>query len=348
MLPVLPKAPQRALVAPGKAIDGFGRRIDYIRVSVTDRCNFRCVYCMPAEGYEWIPRPEVLTFEEITRVARIFVGLGVRRIRLTGGEPTVRKDVVELVGMLKAIEGLDDLSMTSNGLRLPQLAGPLVEAGLDRFNISLDSLDAARFAELTRGADLATVLAGIDAVLALGLDKPLKVNSVIVGGVNDDEPADLVRYFADLGRRVVVRFIEYMPFTDHDGWKGGRYVPLDTVRDRLIEELGIEPREEPVIGNGPAKYWQMPDSAVTVGFIHPVSDHFCAACNRVRLSADGELRPCLGHVGAVDLRAKLRDPSVTDEQILEAVGQALDAKPERHLFAEDPTQHKGVMTSIGG
>lgn len=345
MIPSQKQEPSAARVGPGRAVDAFGRTITYLRVSVTDRCNLRCVYCMPAEGYEWIPRREVLTFEELARLVRVFAGIGVRRLRLTGGEPTVRKDVVELVRMLAAVDGIEDLSMTTNGLRLARLARPLVEAGIRRFNVSIDSLRTDRFAALTRGGNLSDVLDGIDAVLALNLSAPLKLNTVVVGGVNDDEVVGIVRHFQDA--RIVVRFIEYMPFTDQEGWADGRYVALDSVRASLADAFGIRPIQGDVPGNGPAEYWEIPGRDVRVGFIHPVSDHFCAACNRVRLSADGELRPCLGHVGATSLRDLLRR-GATDEQIREAIQGALHVKPERHFFAEDPGQQKGVMTAIGG
>ena len=350
-LPIVnPDVAARSGVAPvveaGRPLtDPFGRRIDYVRVSVTDRCNLRCLYCMPAEGMTWIPQEDILSYEEIARVVRVLAASGVRRVRLTGGEPTVRRELPRLVAMLAAIPGIDDIALTTNGLLLRELAKPLVAAGLTRFNVSLDTLDAARFASLTRGGDVVRVLDGIDAVLALGLPSPTKINSVVVGGVNDgDDPIALVRRFASVN--AVVRFIEYMPFTDQEGWAGGRYVPLSTVRDRLVRELGIEPGAT-VVGSGPAEYWSVPGSSVRVGFIHPVSEHFCAACNRVRLTATGEIRPCLGHLGSVSLRAVLRGGG-DDDALRLAIADSLAAKPERHNFVEDPSEAKGGMSAIGG
>lgn len=324
--------------------DPFGRRIDYVRVSVTDRCNLRCSYCMPAEGMRWIPQAEILSYEEITRIVGVLAASGVRRVRLTGGEPTVRRDLDRLVASLAAIPGIDDIALTTNGLRLRELARTLVDAGLTRFNVSLDTLDATRFATLTRGGDLSRVLDGIDAVLELGLPRPTKINSVVVGGVNDGDVVELVRRFE--GRDVVVRFIEYMPFTDQDGWANGGYVPLTQVRDRLVRELGIVPGAT-VAGSGPAEYWSVPGGTVRVGFIHPVSEHFCEACNRVRLTATGELRPCLGHLGSVSLRDVMRGGG-DDDALRAAIAEGLAAKPERHNFVEDPSEAKGGMSAIGG
>lgn len=343
---VAARAGERPVVEAGKVLtDPFGRRIDYVRVSVTDRCNLRCTYCMPADGMQWIPQDALLSYEEIARVVRVLAESGVRRVRLTGGEPTVRRELDRLVQLLASIAGIEDIALTTNGLLLRELARPLAEAGLTRFNISLDTLDAERFARLTRGGELARVLAGIDAVLALGLPAPTKVNAVVVGGVNDGEdPAALVRRFA--GANVVVRFIEFMPFTDHDGWAGGKYVPLSGIRDRLVRELGIEPGAS-VAGSGPAEYWSVPGSTVRVGFIHPVSEHFCAACNRIRLTATGEIRPCLGHLGSVSLRDVLRGGG-DDAALRVALADSLAAKPERHSFVEDPTEAKGGMSAIGG
>ncbi len=335
--------PGVASVGPDGMTDPFGRRVVYLRVSVTDRCNLRCVYCMPEEGLEWIPHEKVLTYEEIARIVRVLAGAGLKRVRLTGGEPTVRADLEVLVAQLAAIPGIEDLSLTTNGLKLKRLAKPLVEAGLSRFNVSLDTLDAARFAEMTRGGDVKRVLDGIDAVLALGLPKPTKINAVVVEGKNDGDAVALVRHFAGRGARVVVRFIEYMPFTE--GWSAG-YVPLARVRADLEREFGIVAGAD-VDGSGPAEYWSVPGTGVSVGFIHPVSDHFCAACNRVRLTATGEIRPCLGHIGSVSLVETLRGGG-DDDAVRAKIREALTAKPERHFFVEDPSETKGVMTAIGG
>lgn len=352
MLPRLPilgavsrKGPTPVVAAGVPLTDPFGRRIDYVRISVTDRCNLRCSYCMPAEGMRWIPQADILSYEEIARIASVLAASGVRRIRLTGGEPTVRRELDRLVRLLAAIPGVDDIALTTNGLRLRELARTLVNAGVTRFNVSLDTLDPGQFAALTRGGEVARVLDGIDAVLELGLAHPTKVNCVVVGGANDGRhTVDLVRRFE--GKDVVVRFIENMPFTDHEGWAGGKYVPLAAVRDRLVAELGIQPGAA-VAGSGPAEYWSVPGGTVRVGFIHPVSEHFCAACNRVRLTATGELRPCLGHLGSTSLRDVMRAGG-DDDALRAAIAESLAAKPERHNFAEDPTEAKGGMSAIGG
>lgn len=346
-LPVVATAPlpPHVVVRAGQPLtDPFGRRIDYVRVSVTDRCNLRCSYCMPAEGMRWIPQAEILSYEEIVRIVGVLAASGVRRVRLTGGEPTVRRELDQLVRRLAAIPGVDDIALTTNGLRLRELARPLAGAGLTRFNVSLDTLDPVRFATLTRGGDVARVLDGIDAVLELRLPRPTKVNCVVVGGRNHEDAVALVRRFE--GRDVVVRFIEYMPFTDQEGWSSGGYVPLAQVRDVLVRELGIEPGAN-VAGSGPAEYWAVPGGTVRVGFIHPVSEHFCAACNRVRLTATGELRPCLGHLGSVSLRDVIRAGG-DDDALRAAIAQGLSAKPERHHFVEDPSEAKGGMSAIGG
>lgn len=332
-----------ASMGPHGMIDPWGRRVVYLRVSVTDRCNLRCVYCMPEEGFDWIPHDKVLSYEEIARVVRVMAGAGLKRVRLTGGEPTVRADLEVLVSQIASIAGIEDIALTTNGLKLRRLAKPLVDAGLSRFNVSLDTLDAKRFAEMTRGGDVKRVLDGIDAVLELKLAKPTKVNAVVVSGVNDGDAVALVRRFAERDARVVVRFIEYMPFTE--GWSAG-YVPLARVREDLERALGIVPGAS-VEGSGPAEYWSVPGTNVSVGFIHPVSEHFCAECNRVRLTATGELRPCLGHVGSVSLAETLRNGG-DDDALRAKIREALSAKPERHLFVEDPSQAKGIMTAIGG
>lgn len=322
-------------------VDPFGREVRYLRISVTDRCNLRCVYCMPEEGLDWIPQESLLTYEEIARVVRVMAASGLKNVRITGGEPTIRRDLVELVRQISAVPGIEDVAMTTNGLKLRQLARPLVEAGLSRFNVSLDTLDPQRFATLTRGGEVERVLDGIKAVLELGLPRPLKINAVVVGGVNEEDAGDLVEHYLD--QKVAVRFIEHMPFTD--AWQAG-YVPLPKVREELVRRFGIVPGAQ-VAGSGPAEYWSVPGRTVKVGFIHPVSEHFCAACNRVRLTATGELRPCLGHAGATDLAQVLRAGG-DDDALRERIALALAAKPEKHDFAENPEEAKGVMTAIGG
>ena len=287
-------------------VDSFGRVHRDLRISVTDRCNFRCTYCMPAEGLEWVPRDDLLTFEEIARVARIMVErYGVNGIRLTGGEPTVRANLPVLVKMLAELD--TDLAMTTNGVSLPLLAGDLRAAGLRRVNVSLDSLQASRFAELTRRDSLDRVLDGIDAAIAAGFD-PVKVNCVVMRGVNDDE----IAAFVEFGRRkgVEVRFIEFMPL-DADGiWTNDLVVPVDEILARVNDACPVEPVERT---SAPATRYRFADGSGSVGIVASVSDSFCSTCDRVRLTADGQFRNCLFAVTETDVRALLRSGASDDE-----------------------------------
>lgn len=279
-------------------VDRFGRQHTYVRVSVTDRCNYRCVYCLPAEGVQWMPRAHLLRYEELVRIVRVMVSMGVRRVRLTGGEPTVRRDLPDLVAALAAIPGLDDLSLTTNGDRLAAMAGPLARAGLHRVNVSVDSLDPERFARITRGGRLEAVLDGIAAARAAGL-RPIKINMVVMEGENDDEVVDLARWAWAHADDTVLRYIEYMPFEAR--WH--RNTAAARIRERLAALGPVEPLEER-LGGGPARYWRV--GPLTVGFIAPITEHFCATCNRLRLSADGHLRTCLAHEDNPNLRDLVR------------------------------------------
>jgi len=293
-------------------VDSFGRVHRDLRISVTDRCNFRCTYCMPAEGLDWVPRDDLLTFEEIARVARIMVErYGVDGIRLTGGEPTVRANLPVLVRMLAELG--TDLAMTTNGVSLPLLATELRAAGLRRVNVSLDSLQAPRFAELTRRDGLARVLDGIDAAVAAGFD-PVKVNCVVMRGVNDDE----IAAFVGFGRRTgtEVRFIEFMPL-DADGiWTNDLVVPVDEILARVDDACPVEPVERT---SAPATRYRFADGVGAVGIVASVSDSFCSTCDRVRLTADGQFRNCLFAVTETDVRALLRSGAGDDE-----IGAALE------------------------
>lgn len=325
--------------------DTFGRHIDYLRVSVTDRCNLRCVYCMPAEGVPWKPHADMLTYEEIARVVAVAAELGVRRVRLTGGEPLVRKNLPALVRELAGTPGIDEVSLTTNGLLLDTLAAPLAEAGLKRVNVSLDTLDPERFRKLTRGGDIARVWRGIQAAEAAGLT-PIKLNAVVVRGVNDDELADLARLTS--AHPWHIRFIELMPLVDSAGWgddfpgTGSRYFPVQEMHARL-ESLGLEPAEGPR-GNGPAQIFRLPGALATVGFIAPVGEHFCATCNRLRLTADGYLRACLLHEREIGIREELR----TGEDLRPYLQAAVNAKPAGHELAERHTPSGRRMAQIGG
>lgn len=328
--------------------DKHGRKHDYIRISVTDRCNLRCVYCMPEEGMEFEPEENLLRSEEIREVVRVLAGMGIRKVRLTGGEPLLRKDLPELVAMLAAIPGIEDIGLTTNGMFLEKKAEALRLAGLNRVNISLDSLREDRFRLITRGGDIKRVLSSVDAALQAGLD-PVKLNVVLIKGVNDDEIADFLKL--TLTRRLNVRFIEYMPI-GHSGkdWRSG-YLPLEQVL-RQAEAMGltVESAEE-IAGNGPAENYRIQGAEGTFGLIHPVSDHFCQACNRLRLTADGNIKPCLYWSDEFNVRTSIGD----DEALLQLIKKALATKPENHEMAlamsetgasHTPTARR--MSQIGG
>lgn len=306
--------------------DRFGRTINYVRLSVTDRCDFRCVYCM-AEDMAFLPRQQVLTLEEIARLARTFQGLGTEKIRLTGGEPLVRKDILELVGEIGRL-GLRDFTMTTNGNQLTKLAEPLRKAGLHRLNISLDTLDRDRFRQITRTGHLARVLEGIDAARDAGF-RSIKLNAVIMKGRNDDEILDLVEFARR--KQVDISFIEEMPLgaiTEHD--RGESLCSSDEVRGRIAQYHELFPTTDD--SGGPARYFRMKDSPVRIGFISPHSHNFCATCNRVRVTVEGRLLLCLGNEHSVDLRRVLRGYPEGDGKLRETIVKAMDLKPERHHF----------------
>ena len=333
--------PGLALRDSGPLLDPFGRVHTYLRVSVTDRCNYRCTYCMPEEGLSWMPRESVLSYEEIGRVVGVFAGLGVRRVRLTGGEPLVRKDIVRLVEVLGA-QGLEDLSMTTNAHLLAPLAETLRAAGLRRVNVSCDAVDPEVFRQMTRTGDVVPVLAGIEAARRAGL-LPVKVNAVVVEGQNDGEAVRLVEHFARWPQEIVVRFIEQMPF---GGVKQGT-VPAQRTRERLSARYTLTPLGEGQ--GGPAVDWRVEETGQTVGFISPITEHFCHRCNRLRLEADGHLRTCLSRDDTPSLRDLLRG-GATDAELARAVRRMVWGKVaghEAHL-EEGWRAFEGVMTQIGG
>ncbi len=308
--------------------DGFGRSIEYLRLSVTDRCDFRCVYCM-AEDMTFLPRQQVLTLEEIQRVAALFVANGVKKIRLTGGEPLVRQGIVGLCEKIAALPGLRELVMTSNGSQLGKLARPLAEAGVKRMNISLDSLDADKFRAITRTGDLAQVLAGIEAASSAGFAR-VKLNAVVMQGRNADEVVDLVDFAVNRG--LDISFIEEMPLGEVGRSRGESFCSSDWVRERIAERYSLVDSAEQ--SGGPARYVRLkdfPDSRI--GFISPHSHNFCSTCNRVRLTAEGRLLLCLGHENSIDMRALLRRYPETDQPLLDALQAALARKPLRHEFS---------------
>lgn len=337
------------------ARDSFGRRIDYLRISLTDRCNLRCVYCMPEEGVRWRSHEEILTFEEIERFSAIAVEEGISKIRLTGGEPLVRRGVVDHVRRLKSLTGLDEIALTTNGTLLSRYAEPLAEAGLSRVNISLDSLDEEVYSRITRGGRLKDALAGMDAALAVGMG-PVKVNTVVVRSLNQDLFA-----FArmTLTRPLHVRFIEYMPIGEADagcggpeaGWKKSSFMSADEILEVVSSagaragfgELLPVSKDEAPGGWGPARYYEFAGAAGTVCVISPLSHHFCGECNRLRLTADGRVRPCLFCDEELDARAVLRMGS--EEDVREVIRAALRCKPEGHGMRVGTVRG---MSQIGG
>jgi cyclic pyranopterin phosphate synthase len=322
-------------------VDGYGRVHTDLRISVTDRCNFRCTYCMPEDGLTWLPREELLSFEELERLAALMVGRhGIRSIRLTGGEPTVRAHLPLLVRKLAALPV--DLSLTTNGATLQAVAGELADAGLRRVNVSLDTLQPDRFLELTRRDQLADVLAGIDAALAAGL-APVKVNVVVIAGVNDDEIVELARYGRDRG--VTVRFIEFMPLDADGAWRGDLVVSQADILGRLAAEWPLEPVAR---GSEPAQRYRYLDGRGEVGVIPSVTQPFCDRCDRLRLTADGQLRSCLFSLEDHDLRGVLRAGG-SDDELSTVVEACVGAKWAGHAINQVQfVRPRRSMSQIGG
>ncbi len=322
-------------------IDPYGRSIDYVRLSVTDRCDLRCFYCMP-RGFKDFEEPEHwLTFDEIERVIGAFARLGTRRIRLTGGEPLVRRNLPELAARLAALPGLEDLSLSTNATRLARHATAIRAAGISRINVSLDTLRPDRFKEIT-GGKLEKVLEGLMAAKAAGL-KPVKINMVAMKGINDDEVEAMVAFCIEHG--FTLRFIETMPMGDTGRNASDLYLDLQEVKQRLSERFELIPGVMP--GGGPARYVQVAGTDLRIGFITPISQHFCETCNRVRLSVDGTLYMCLGQEARFELRPLLRN-GISDTELEEAIRGAIALKPERHEFREKPEQVVRFMSMTGG
>ena len=324
--------------------DQFRRPITYLRISVTDRCNLRCVYCMPEAGLPWIPKAEILTFEEIVALVEAAASVGVRSVRLTGGEPLVRRDLPALVAALNAIEGIDDIALSTNGLLLEEQIGALTAAGLRRVNISLDTLREDRFFAIARRPGLERVLAGIDAALAYGLT-PLKLNCVVMRGQNDDELAAFAQLTRE--REIFVRFIEVMPVGENLDLQRDAYVSSDEMLARLGEIGALEPVAGPG-GNGPARYFAFAGARGAVGVISPLSHDYCERCNRVRLTADGRLRLCLFGDHEIDLRGPLR-AGASRSQIADLLHGSMLIKPERHhLRLGEAGSRMRAFSEIGG
>ncbi len=314
---------------PSTLIDKFQRRVDYVRLSVTDRCDFRCVYCM-AEEMTFIPKPEVLTLEELYQVSLAFTELGVGKIRLTGGEPLIRNNVISLIEKLGQLQGLDELVITTNGSQLQRMATRLREAGVKRVNISLDTLQPRKFRSLTRHGNLDQVIAGIDAAIAAGFEG-IKLNAVILKGRNEDEALDLVNFARD--REIDLSFIEEMPLgliDDHD--RALSFCSSDELRSAIETQHSLTSMGDPSGNAGPTRYFTMTDSKSRIGFISPHSNNFCHLCNRVRVTVEGKLLLCLGNEHSVDLRRILRNPDYSLYKLKKAIVDAMDIKPEKHVF----------------
>ena len=325
-------------------VDKFGRTVDYVRLSVTDRCDFRCVYCM-TEDMTFLPRKQILSLEEIYQIALAFTELGVKKIRLTGGEPMVRSDVMSLIGKLGSLPGLEELLLTTNGAQLDKYALPLKEAGLSRINISIDSLDAERFRRISRVGKLEKVLAGIDAAREAGFDR-IKLNSVIMRGYNEDEVIPLTDYA--LSRDIDIAFIEEMPLgeaSDHS--REETTCSNEWVRGQIEQKYRLINSTAKTAG--PSRYVQVAGKKSRIGFISPVSHNFCEDCNRVRVTVEGRLLLCLGNEHSVDLREVLRDGASTHDDLKEAIIKSMDLKPERHYFYDkEHAQPVRLMNMTGG
>ena len=330
------------LPAP-RLLDRFGRTGRDLRVSVTDRCNLRCTYCMPAEGLDWLPKPEMLTDDEIVRLVRVMVGLGITSVRLTGGEPLLRRSLVDVVAGIAALEPRPRIAMTTNGVGLDRLAAPLAAAGLDRVNVSLDTIDRDHFARLTRRDRFEDVVGGLKAAADAGL-APVKVNAVAMRGVNDADVPDLLQWCLDRGYEL--RFIEQMPLDAQHAWDRAQMVPQAEILERLGERFRLTPVDER--GSAPAELFLVDGGPETVGVIASVSAPFCGACDRVRLTADGQLRNCLFARSEVDLRGPLRGGASDDELADLVIGEMWAKKPGHGIDRPDFHQPDRPMSAIGG
>ncbi len=325
-------------------IDTYNRKIDYIRISVTDRCNLRCIYCMPSDGVREITHSEILTYEEIIRILSIATNLGIKKVRITGGEPLVRKGLPYLIKTISNLGAIEEISLTTNGVLLKRFAKELKEAGLNRLNISLDSMDPKRYEEITKGNNLSDVWEGIRAAEELGFS-PIKINMVPIRGFNDNE----IKEFASLtfNKPYHIRFIEFMPTGAKDIWSKEKYISTKELKE-AISELGELKPIKNEWGSGPAKNFKLLNAKGVIGFISAVSDHFCAGCNRLRLTSDGKLRPCLFSDSEIDLKKALRE-GCDDDELQRLLLLGLQIKPEKHNINEsDPNAIERPMSAIGG
>ena len=329
---------------PKLLIDQHGRRVDYIRLSITDRCDFRCVYCM-AESMTFLPRAEVLSLEECARLVRIFVAMGVSKVRITGGEPLVRKNALWLFSEIGQLEGLQELVLTTNGSQLEFQAQDLKNAGVKRVNISIDSLDAERFKTITRTGELVKVLRGIQAAKNAGFES-IKINTVLMRGFNDDEALNLLEFA--IQQEIDISFIEEMPLGDVDHERASTFVSNNDTLKQLQSKYALIASAETT--GGPARYWRVPESSTKVGFISPHTHNFCEACNRVRITCKGELYLCLGQESKIDLMPLLRDYPHDDQPLIDAILASMQIKPKGHDFDLSRTQPAIIrfMSHTGG
>lgn len=327
--------------------DPYGRKIDYLRISVTDRCNLRCFYCMPSEGVQPLKHKDTLTYEEIIRIVRIAAPVGIRKVRITGGEPLARKNISFLIKSIKSISGIENLSLTTNGVLLETYADELAAAGLDRVNVSLDSFNPDRYSEITRGGCLDAVLKGIERAEKAGL-KPVRINMVPIRGFNDKEIEDFARITLEKPYHQV-RFIEFMPIGAGDLWSKEKYIPVDEIKS-VIEKVGsLTPVK--IRRSGPARYFRFDNAPGVVGFINAVTHQFCGECNRLRLTSDGKLRPCLFSETEIDLKTPIRS-GASDAEIKRLINLAIEVKPEGHsIGCRDEAEfikNLKPMSKIGG
>ena len=329
-------------------IDCYNRDINYLRISVTDRCNLRCMYCMPKEGVSVVGHEDILRYEEIMRIVRVAVTMGISKVRITGGEPLVRRGIVDFISRLSSISGLFDISLTTNGMLLELFAAPLFQAGIKRINVSLDSLNAAKYAEITRGGDLVTVLRGIEAVYKEGFS-PIKINVVVIKDVNDDEILDFARL--SINKPYQIRFIELMPMGMAGRNYEGKYLSNDVIIEQINKFLPIESvQSEKRSVDGPARMFKIGGAQGEIGFISPISHHFCDSCNRLRLTSDGYLRACLLTDKDVNLKDSLRN-SCSDKELQDLICGVIAGKPLAHEIGRDENRLRKCvkeMSSLGG
>lgn len=325
--------------------DPHNRQIDYLRVSVTDRCNLNCLYCRPKERMKLLPHRDILSYEEILRLVSVAARIGISRVRVTGGEPLIRRGILDLLSSLRAVDGVADMSVTTNGVLLAAMIDGLVKAGRPRLNISLDSLDRNKYREITGSDSWEAVWRGIEAAERLGFS-PIKINVVPVRGVNDDEVIEFCRL--TIGRRLHVRFIEFMPVGARDRWTIDACVPGREIREVVEREFGPLVPARPGSGAGPSDNYRIEGAAGVVGFISPITKHFCAACRRLRLTADGKIRPCLLSDTEIDVKSPMRG-GCDDAELERLLRLALQIKPERHYLGESqPGCYERTMSKIGG